>query len=762
MIRIFCRAADAILKETQTLTSGMTNYPTVVLTFSQDWDGFGKAAVVRAGNVTIDVLITNNSFVIPAECLETSGVNLSVGISGSNGTETIPTIWCAVGEIYEGADVNEGSNLGTATPTLVEQMLGYAEETAEKASVAKASAASAEEAANKAATDSEVYAKGTRDGEPVEEGEEGYHDNSKYYSEQIADGGLKSEGYAIGKQQGEDVSSGSPYYHNNSKYYCEQAAGYAEAADTWLEENFAQETGYVLDRTLTLENAAAPADLVGDLKESLTSYIYGINEQFQVEGGKVNKFNMLLLEGVKYTVTNNTGVIINVLIFKADGTQKKIIGQLTNGNSISFVPETDEYIQVGGYVNANPTGTFDVACEYSDFKNGEKIISADKLLNEVTKNIDVNIIAKVTKHENQFYNVNNQIYAGGNHWDYYTFPVSEGDTFTIDTVAGQTVRAWAFRNADQAQIAIASYNGDPVQKEYTDVIAPANAVELIVNFKHVSGYLTIIKNGEAVLNENRIYYNGIELPKYLDRINELAEEKSNILHGKVLCCCGDSITYGADMDAEGIVETPEIESYQWSGYTKTWARWTADEPAAYGYQIAARNGMIFYNGGVSGATVQAKSGSMTVPGFSDANGEYTLLPNNIDYLTLFYGWNDTAVGTLGTISDTTNASYYGAYNVVLPYLIDKYPYAKIALIVPFGTDVGHRQAIRDLADKWGVACFDMMQGGTPLYYNKEPNVDVNADIVTANRAKFQANGAHPNYRGHYQIGTMLEHFLRGI
>ena len=133
MIRIFCRQADAILKETQTLTSGMTNYPEVVLTFSQDWDGFGKAVVVRAGNVYEDVLVTNNKFIIPHECLETAGVNLSVGISGSNGTQTIPTIWCAVGEILEGTDVNEGANIGTATPSLVDQMLAYAEQCEEYA-----------------------------------------------------------------------------------------------------------------------------------------------------------------------------------------------------------------------------------------------------------------------------------------------------------------------------------------------------------------------------------------------------------------------------------------------------------------------------------------------------------------------------------------------------------------------------------------------------------------------------------------------------
>ena len=43
------------------------------------------------------------------------------------------------------------------------------------------------------------------------------------------------------------------------------------AVDEWLEENISPESGYVLDRTLTLENAAAPADLVGDIKDDVTA-----------------------------------------------------------------------------------------------------------------------------------------------------------------------------------------------------------------------------------------------------------------------------------------------------------------------------------------------------------------------------------------------------------------------------------------------------------------------------------------------------------
>lgn len=44
----------------------------------------------------------------------------------------------------------------------------------------------------------------------------------------------------------------------------------AEAVDDWLSENIDPETGYVLDSTLTMSNAAAPADKVGVLNSAVT------------------------------------------------------------------------------------------------------------------------------------------------------------------------------------------------------------------------------------------------------------------------------------------------------------------------------------------------------------------------------------------------------------------------------------------------------------------------------------------------------------
>ena len=179
--------------------------------------------------------------------------------------------------------------------------------------------------------------------------------------------------------------------------------------------------------------------------------------------------------------------------------------------------------------------------------------------------------------------------------------------------------------------------------------------------------------------------------------------------------------------------------------------------------------MIFYQKGISGSTMQGavnpngtdKGDISKKNGFSKEYGRYTQLPDDIDFMTIMFGWNDAAYGTLGTINDTTNETYYGGFNVVLPYLIHKYPYTTIVLIVPFGTTTAHRQAVRDMAQKWGVGCFDMCANDLPFYYSEESDdVAVNAEIKKLRIELNQVNGAHPGYQGHYAIGTRLEDYLR--
>lgn len=347
-------------------------------------------------------------------------------------------------------------------------------------------------------------------------------------------------------------------------------------------------------------------------------------------------------------------------------------------------------------------------------------------------------------------------------WTWTRISVNPGEEYTVTSAAGQLARLWLVLNENDTIIKMHNYSDLPIVQ--TDkVTIPANGVYLIVN-RNTSKY------GEPLITtEEMVAIDGIDdtptensgkliLSGGVFRaIANINGNKGNILFGKTLCAAGDSITFGADMDQEGFMENFGITFYQWN--SSSFQQVTENARMSYGFQIAERNNMVFYNQGISGSTVQAISGKN---GFSAENGRYTKLPDNIDYLVLFFGWNDAAYGTLGTIEDNDNQSFYGAYNVVLPYLIDKYPYTKICLVVPFGTTEGHRNAVRLLANKWGVACFDFYGAGTPLYYGKEDSVGVDASIVTANRAKFQANGAHPNHYGHKQLSDMLEGFLRII
>ena len=57
---------------------------------------------------------------------------------------------------------------------------------------------------------------------------------------------------------------------------------YASNVDEWLEENVDPTTGYVLDRSLQMENAAAPADMVGDINDDVGELRNTLNHKADV------------------------------------------------------------------------------------------------------------------------------------------------------------------------------------------------------------------------------------------------------------------------------------------------------------------------------------------------------------------------------------------------------------------------------------------------------------------------------------------------
>lgn len=111
--------------------------------------------------------------------------------------------------------------------------------------VAEANANRSQEASEGFSLDSEAWAKGTRAGEPVGQGTDGYQDNSKYFKQ-------RSEAWATGQIEGGPVSNNDETYENNSKF-------------------FAMVSQTLRNETDQIKNDAA------DLLEAVTNRLTGLN-----------------------------------------------------------------------------------------------------------------------------------------------------------------------------------------------------------------------------------------------------------------------------------------------------------------------------------------------------------------------------------------------------------------------------------------------------------------------------------------------------
>ena len=232
---------------------------------------------------------------------------------------------------------------------------------------------------------------------------------------------------------------------------------------------------------------------------------------------------------------------------------------------------------------------------------------------------------------------------------------------------------------------------------------------------------------------------------------------TNPLYGKKYVSCGDSFTEGdfnGYVDSQGNVDknSPEVKDSNDACYM------------TYPWWIANRNRMILVN--------EAKSGStMSVDVNKDRNpfsvNRYKNIPNDADYITIMFGINDRGACVLGTIDDTENTTFYGAWNVVLPYLIEKHPSAKIGVIVENGSfaDIGAldwRNAVKEVCKKHGIAVLDLAEGvGVGTTVNK---VGIDANIKQKYEELYcvSATNKHPNVQAHLKMSYQIEAFLRSM
>lgn len=225
------------------------------------------------------------------------------------------------------------------------------------------------------------------------------------------------------------------------------------------------------------------------------------------------------------------------------------------------------------------------------------------------------------------------------------------------------------------------------------------------------------------------------------QVASLSKGGQDVLVGKKYVACGDSFTaYTNETFTDG----------KYMGNSKT-----------YPFLIGERTGMEVVNMAVSGMSMVKGSDDNYFSG-----SYYKTIPADADYITIKLGINDVNYNVpIGTMSDTTNATFCGAWNVVMDYLIKNYPYAKIGIIVTNGASLEIMEIERQMAKKWGVPYLDYADPQTPVMGRMVGlRGDVQSSVLQLRNEQFRisASDTHPNAKAHEYESTFIEAFLRRL
>ncbi len=308
-------------------------------------------------------------------------------------------------------------------------------------------------------------------------------------------------------------------------------------------------------------------------------------------------------------------------------------------------------------------------------------------------------------------------------------------------------------------------------------------------------------NAEEVATNETAVVEGDDIPDV-----EPESYVASPLAGKVIYADGDSITRGARISVASTL-----------GVRPTYSALTA-----------YRNDACVINNAISSTTMSCATlnGKEYTPYSSRIYKRYLQAPAGVDYLTLWFGWNDNHVGQymmreqwlkkmygktiyypldpkqigkgkfatafqkescdkavgyingkrfqgadyfnrlfIGDEHSTSRRTFWGAYSFVLKYLTTspKYKNTKIGIVVPYGCTKAMRNAVRRIARKFGVYCLDLYADNQRLFYGKESGFKYYTKAqIRRNRRVYLADGTHPNRKGHRVLSYIYEDWLKSM
>ena len=226
------------------------------------------------------------------------------------------------------------------------------------------------------------------------------------------------------------------------------------------------------------------------------------------------------------------------------------------------------------------------------------------------------------------------------------------------------------------------------------------------------------------------------------------------LEGKTLVTCGDSFTEGDFwdyIDASGKNDkfSPEIYDSEWKCY-KT-----------YPYWIAKRNDMKLVNMAKCGSTL-ALPAEKKFECFVEE--KLHLVPKDADYILFKFGINDSWHLPVGTVDDMVPGTFCGAWNIVLSWVLENCPDAKVGVIASnFCKTKEWSDATVMMCNKYGIPCLNEESDEVPYFYEQKFK-DCPEDVRHAMNAEYRVSegNRHPNIAAHRYESLIVEEFLKSL
>lgn len=531
------------------------------------------------------------------------------------------------------------------------------------------------------------------------------------------------------------------------------------------------------DTTLTIEGGLAEAkatgEAIGSLKEDLSdltdgvadvqhvtlpctmSNEYVINPDGSVASSSSGHYVSNAVDISEYSVLKITARTNYTKLLYAfyDANSTFISGESSNAGESSTqitdkkvrVPNGAKYIRVSQLYGATPNASI----------SGEVIsVKGIEALSDIVDDITATETYPVEFLENitwtaGYINKSGTKSDGGTSYVYSTpISVKKGDIISVTNTISGLVNNMRFVTAYNAIGDAVFSSGAESVGSYT---VPEGIISIVISITYSSSASTLYAVHHKTTMESVV----------LDAVN-----KADVLFNKKWCVCGDSFSFG------GMEPMPVFSDGRYKGCRKV-----------YPYFIGNRTHINIVDFTANGRTLAYPSDGSFSNSLTNQSSDYYYqnIPADVDFITIYLGINDshhasgssgsdgedtTGVIPIGTIDDDTTATFGGAWNVVLSWLITNRPKAHIGIIVSNGVDsVAYRELTIAIAKKYGIAYIDLNGDERTPAMIRTVNPDIPQAVRTALINKWAVEvgaNTHPNTDAHEYESFFIENFLRSI